>query len=120
MSPRRWAQPVANLIVEAIGMQANAELVGAEPRPGRHDIAEGRQHGHAAFLYEAGPAGVQDQSVPDDDQQRAVLLGIPAPETAPRLIGPDAAQHGAGEAQQRREANDAVDRVGQGLRWHSC
>src|SRR5436309_2984871 len=58
---------------------------------------------------------VQAQSVQDDDHQRPVLLGVPAPETAPRLVRPDAAQHGAGEAEEHCEADDAVDHVIQRL-----
>ena len=60
-----------------------------------------RQHGHAALLDHAAPAGVQDQGVPDDDEQGAVFLGVPAPEAAPGLVGPDAAQHRADEAEQQ-------------------
>jgi hypothetical protein len=62
---------------------------------------------------------VEDDGVPDDDEQRAVLLRVPAPEAAPRLVGPDAAEDGADEAEQRGEAHDAVDHadecVGGGL-----
>ena len=49
------------------------------------------------------------------DEQRAVLLGVPAPEPAPGLVGPDAAQHGADEAEERGEADDAIDHFPQRL-----
>ena len=52
---------------------------------------------------------MQDGGVPDHDHQRPVFLGIPAPEPAPRLISPDAAQHRADEAKQSGEADDAVN-----------
>ena len=51
--------------------------------------------------------------VPEHDEQRAVFLGVPAPEPAPGLVGPDAAQDGAHKAEQRGEADDAINHLGQ-------
>src|SRR5262249_13536186 len=64
-------------------------------------------------LDQSAPAGVQDQRVPDDDQDRPVLLRVPAPEPAPRLVRPDAAQHRADKAQECGEADHAVGHLGQ-------
>ena len=73
------------------------------------DVAEDRQDHQAALPDQAAPARVQDDRVPEHDEQRAVFLRVPAPEAAPRLVGPDAAEHRADEAEERGEADDAVD-----------
>ena len=52
---------------------------------------------------------MQDERVPKHDDECAVFLRVPAPEPAPRLIRPDATQHRADKAEQRGEANDAID-----------
>ena len=53
------------------------------------------QHGEAALFDHAAPAGVQHQGIPEHDDQGAVFLGVPTPEAAPRVIGPQPAEHGA-------------------------
>ena len=45
--------------------------------------------------------------------KRAVFLRIPTPETSPRVVGPEAAQHRADETEKYREAHHAVDHAGQ-------
>ena len=42
---------------------------------------------------------VQDEGIPDDNEQSAVFLGVPTPKPAPGLIRPDAAQNRACKAQ---------------------
>ena len=93
----------------AVGVQADAELVDAEPRPGGDDVAADRERRQAAAFHQPAPAGVQHQRVPEHDHQRAVFLRVPAPEAAPRVVGPQAAQHRADEAEEDREAQRAVD-----------
>ena len=61
---------------------------------------------------ESAPARVQDDRVPEDDEKRAVFLRIPSPETAPRLIGPDAAENRPDKTEEGRETNDPVDHAG--------
>ena len=56
---------------------------------------------------------MEDDRVPEDDQQCAVLLGVPAPEAAPGLVRPDAAQHGPDEAEEQGEADDPIGHRGQ-------
>src|SRR3954469_3724304 len=90
-------------------MEADAEHVGAEPGPAGDDVAADGEGGEASFADQAGPAGVEDQGVPEDDQDRAVFFWIPAPESAPGLVGPDAAENGADEGEENGEADDAVD-----------
>ena len=90
-------------------MQADAEHVDAEPGPARDDVADDGEVHQAAFAHEAAPARVQDGRVPEHDEQRAVFLRVPAPEPAPRLIGPDAAEHGAHKTEQRGETDDAIN-----------
>ena len=47
--------------------------------------------------------------------QRPIFFRIPTPETAPGLIGPDAAEDCAGEAEERGEADDGVNHFGKGF-----
>ena len=97
-------------------MEPHAQHVHAEPGEARDDVAEDG-HGHdAALPGEAAPARVQDDGVPEHDEQRPVLLGVPAPEAAPGLVGPDAAQDRADEAEEEGEGDDAVDHPGERLR----
>ena len=93
----------------AVGVQADAELVDAEPRPGGDDVAADGERRQAAAFHEAAPAGVQHERVPEHDHQRAVFLRVPAPEAAPGVVGPQAAEHGADEAEEDREAERAVE-----------
>src|SRR5881394_1291532 len=102
-------QPEQGGFHEAVGMQADAEHVGAEPGPAGDDVAADGQSGQAALADEAGPSRVQHEGVPEDDQHCAVFLWIPSPEAAPGLVGPDAAEDGADEGEEDREADDAVD-----------
>src|SRR5438309_443830 len=102
------AEPWKSFLHESIGMESNAEHVYAEPRKAGNDIAEDGHDHEAALPDEPTPARVEDYGAPENDQDRAVLLRIPAPETAPRLIGPDTAENRADEAEESRETNDAV------------
>src|SRR6185369_6837566 len=62
---------------------------------------------------QAAPAGMQNNHVPQHDNQRAVFLRIPAPETTPGLIGPNASENRPDKTKQRREADDAIDHPSQ-------
>ena len=108
-------EPFEGGVHEAIGVQADTQHVDAKPGETGDDIAKYREIDEAAVADETAPAGVQDQGVPQDDQQRAVFFRVPAPESAPGLVGPDAAQDGADEAKQRGKANDAIHHFGQSL-----
>src|SRR5437762_826052 len=115
LAPDKRHQPFEGRIHKAVGVQADAEHVHAEPREARDDIAEYR-HGHqAAVPDQSAPARVQNDRVPQHDNERAVLLRVPAPEPAPGLIGPNAAEHGAREAEQGGETHDAVNHFGERL-----
>ena len=50
----------------------------------------------------------------DDDHEGAVFFGIPAPEAAPALVGPDAAEDGADKAEEGGKTGDAIDHSGEG------
>src|SRR6185503_849744 len=78
---------------EAVGMEPDAELIDAEPRPADHDVPDDRQDGDAPLADHAAPPGVEQERVPQHDQQRAVLLRVPAPEAAPRIVRPEPAEH---------------------------
>jgi hypothetical protein len=97
-------------------VQADAEHVGAKPAPARDDVAEDCEAHQPALTDEAAPARVEDEGVPQDDDQRAIFLGVPAPEPAPGLVGPDAAEDGADEAEEGREADDPIDHPAEGVR----
>ena len=101
MTDGKEHEPEERRLREAVAVEADAEHVHAEPRPARDDVAEDSAVHEAAFADESAPAQVQDEGVPQNDDERAVFLRVPTPEAAPRLICPDAAEHGADEAEQR-------------------
>ena len=76
------AQPEQGAVDETVGVEADAQHVGAEPGPTCHDVSEDSHGRDAAGAGQAAPAGVQDQGVPKHDQQRAIFLRVPAPERA--------------------------------------
>src|SRR6059058_94754 len=102
-------EPFERSLRETVGMQADFEHVHTEPRPARDDVANDGAVDQATLADHPAPAQVQDERVPKHDDERAVFLRVPAPEPAPRLIRPDATQHRADKAEQRGEANDAID-----------
>ena len=102
-------QPFERRVRETVAVQADAEHVHAEPREAGDDVADDGEVHQAAFAHEAAPARMQDGRVPEHDEQRAVFLRVPAPEPAPRLVGPDAAQDGADKTEQRGETDDAIN-----------
>src|ERR1051326_1536299 len=89
-------------------METDAEHVDAEPGETRHDVAEDRHHHQSALTNESAPAGVKRNRAPENDQHGAIFFWIPTPEPAPRLVGPDPAEHRADKTEQRRKTNHAV------------
>src|SRR5579862_4306226 len=83
---------------EPVGMQAHAELVDPEPGPAHHDVSEDGQDRDAPGPRQSPPASMQEQRVPQHDHQGPVLLGVPAPEAAPGIIGPEPAEDRSDEA----------------------
>ena len=61
-------------------MEANSQHIGAEPGPGGDNVAEYRHDRKSAALYQVAIAGVQDDCIPEHNQQRTVFLWVPAPE----------------------------------------
>src|SRR5882672_9068531 len=61
---------------ESIGMQADAQLIDPEPGPADDDVSEDGQDRLPPGAGQSAPARVQPQRVPEDDHQRAVLLGV--------------------------------------------
>ena len=108
-------EPLEGGIHEAVGVQANPKHVHAEPREAGDNVAEDRQVHDAAIAHQVAPAGMEDDRVPEHDEQGTVLLRVPAPEPAPGLIRPDAPQDGADKAEQGGETDDGIDHRGQGL-----
>ena len=93
---------------ETIAVQADAELVGAKPTPGGDDVAPDGKQRKPAGAQPAIPPGVERGRVPEHDHQGAVLLWIPAPEAAPAVVSPEAAEHRADEAEEEGEADHAI------------
>src|SRR5512133_137489 len=107
--------PLKSGIHKAVRMQANPQHIYPEPREGGHDVAENREIHNPPIPNESSPARVENNGVPKDDEQCSVLLGIPAPESAPGLIGPDATQHSPDKTEQGCETDHAVNHPGQDL-----
>ena len=89
-------------------MQADAELVGAKPTPGGDDVAPDGKQRKPAGAQPAIPPCVERGCVPEHDHEGPVLLRVPAPEAAPAVVGPEAAQHRANEAEEERKTDHAV------------
>src|SRR5579872_3896009 len=105
-------EPLEGGIHESIGMQTYVEHVNAEPREAGDDIAKNRQVHDSPIPNEPAPARVQNQRVPQNDEQGAVLFGIPAPKSSPRLVGPNSAEDSPHKTEQCGEADDAVHHFG--------
>ena len=90
-------------------MQPDAQHVDAKPAPSRDNVSEDGEGGETALFRQSSPARVEIDGVPNYDHEGTVFFGVPAPETAPRLVSPDAAEDRADEAEQSGEAHDAVD-----------
>src|SRR5256885_143650 len=108
-------EPFESGVHEAVGMEADAKHVHAKPGETRDDVAEDGKIHNAALANDSAPARVKNDGVPEDDEKRAVFFRVPTPKAAPGLIGPDAAQDGAGKAEERGETNDAIDHFGKGF-----
>ena len=56
----------------------------------------------------AAEAGVEDDEAHEHNHERSILLRVPAPEAAPTVIGPNAAQHRADERKEQACRDEAV------------
>ena len=92
-------EPLEGGIHEAIRVEADAEHVDAEPGKAGDDVAEDSHVRQAAVANHAAPPGMEDNDIPNHDDQSAVFLGVPAPEPAPGLVRPDAAENRADETE---------------------
>ena len=114
MAEGEGAHPKEAAVGEAVGMESDAEEVGAEPGPGGDDVAENGEGHDSAFADDAAPSGMEGNGAHDDNHEGAVFFGIPAPEAAPALVGPDAAKDGADEAKEGGKTGDAVYHAAEG------
>src|ERR1041385_393321 len=101
-------EPRKFFVHEAVGMQSNAEHVHAPPGEAGDDVAEDGHDHETARANKSAPARVKNDRAPKDDENGAVFLRVPSPETAPRLVRPNAAEDGADETEERGETNDAI------------
>src|SRR6516165_2036530 len=90
-------------------MQPDTEHINSKPRQAGDDIAKYGQHRDAPFVGVTTPASVQNDRVPNHDEERSVFLWIPTPEAPPGLIGPNTAKNRTDEAKQSGETDDSVD-----------
>src|SRR5436190_22133452 len=88
-------QPFERGVHEAIGVQADAQHVDAKPGETSYDVAENGKVHNSTITNDSTPASMEDQRIPNDDQERTIHFGIPTPKTSPGLIGPDASQDSA-------------------------
>src|SRR6266513_1875740 len=92
-------EPFERSLRETVGVQADFEHVHAKPRPARDNVANDGAVDQATLADHPAPAQVQDKRVPKHDDEGAVLLRVPTPEAAPRLVCPDATQHRTDKAE---------------------
>src|SRR5262245_8667367 len=52
---------------------------------------------------------MQYECIPEHDDQGSILLRAPAPESAPRIIGPQATQDSADKAEEQCETEATID-----------
>ena len=101
---------------ETVAVQAGThEEVHAVPGPHDQGEASHRQHGQAEIRHPAGEAGVQNHRINDERNQRPDFLGVPAPEAAPGIVGPNGARHCAYGQEDETDLHAAVGEAAQGL-----
>src|SRR5512135_151533 len=93
--------PLAAAFGEPVAVQADAEHE-VDPVPGHdhREEAEDRRHNQAECIDPAGEPPVERDQVDEQSDEGPDLLGVPAPEPAPRVVGPDASQDRAGGDQE--------------------
>src|ERR1035438_4407759 len=67
-------QPFERRFREPVAVQPDAQHVHPKPRPRRDDVAEDGAVDEAALADDAAPAQMQDERVPQHDDERAVFL----------------------------------------------
>src|SRR2546430_12918352 len=99
-------------------MQADPEHVHAEPREAGDDIAEDSHDHQPALPDESAPARMQSDRAPKHDQHCAIFLWVPAPESSPRLIGPDTTEDCSDKTEKGGKTNHTVSHARQRIgRW---
>src|SRR6187401_3076678 len=89
-------------------MQSDSKHVNAKPGEARHDIAKDGHDHQASWSNVSAPARVKDERAPEHDEDSAIFLRIPSPESAPRLISPNAAEDRADETKEGSETDHAI------------
>jgi len=102
-------QPRESAFHETVGMQANAQHVDPKPGPARDYVPEDCHDHETSLPNKASPACMEDDGVPQDNEERPVFLRVPTPEATPRLISPDTAEDSSNETKKRGEADNALD-----------
>ena len=90
-------------------MQANSQFVDTKPGPNHRNVTRGGQHRKSSFPDHAPPARVQNQRIPNDNDERTIFFRVPAPKSAPGVISPEASQHGSHKTEEDCKADDSVD-----------
>ena len=90
-------------------MEADSQHVCAEPGPAANDIAKYGQNHDPSRAGETCPFAVENDGIPDDDKKCSIFFRVPAPESSPRLVCPNAPKDSAHKAELGGKANDAVN-----------
>src|SRR6516164_8224438 len=96
------------LIHKAVRMQTHTEHVDTKPRQTGHHVSEYRHEGCFAVSRVTPPPCVQNNRIPQNYKKCSIFFRVPAPETAPGLIRPNATQDRCNKTAQCCEADDAV------------
>ena len=80
----------------------------------RQEAADGRRH-QAERADPSGKSAVKRDEIDEKRDERPDFLGVPSPESAPGIVGPDAAQDRAGGDQEHADLHRPVDEVGERL-----
>src|SRR5438477_3085700 len=108
-------EPSSRCVHKTIRVQADTEHVDAKPGEAGHDISEDGQIDQAALAHDSAPARVENQSIPQNNQQGAVFFRVPAPKAAPGLIGPDTPKDSSNKAEKGGKTDNCIDHLGQGF-----
>ena len=76
-------QWVESLVHKAVRVKPDAKHVGTKPRPSSDYISKDGQARNSPDPGNTGPSGVENDCIPDDNQQSTIFFGIPTPKSTP-------------------------------------
>jgi len=102
---------------EAVGMEADIQEIDAEPREGDDDVEEGEGRVERVGGELVSDFAVMGPDEPENDEEGSVFFGVPTPETAPGLVGPDTAEDGADGGEEEGDDGEAEGEFVDFYRW---